>query len=184
MLYAGNFGQFHNFDAILDAAKLLGGREDIVFAFVGGGAKRAGVEARAQREGIAGAHFFDFVPATELPDLLGACDLALVTLEKGTEGLAVPCKFYNLLAAGRATLALMGEGAETARVIAEEGCGARVDGDDAPGLARAIETLADAPDRVRGMGEAARRAFEHLYNLDRIAAQFHDLIGEVAAHPG
>ncbi len=182
VLYAGNFGQFHNFDAILDAAKLIARtREDIVFALVGGGAKRDEVEARAENEGIGNVQFFDFVPAEELPDLLGACDVALITLEKGTEGLAVPCKFYNLLAAGRATIALMGETAETARVLAEESCGVRVNGDDAPGLARAIEALADAPDRARAMGEAARRAFERDYNLDQIAGQFHDLILKVTA---
>ncbi len=74
-LYAGNFGQFHNFDLVLDAAQILGHkRYDIVFAFVGGGAKRDEVEERARREGIGNAQFFGFVPGDELPDLLGACD--------------------------------------------------------------------------------------------------------------
>ena len=184
VLYAGNFGQFHNFDSILDAAQMVGHkRDDIVFAFVGGGAKRDEVEERARREGIGNAQFFGFVPNDELPDLLGACDVALVTLEKGTEGLAVPCKFYNILAAGRATIALMGEGAETARVVEEEKCGARVDGDNGPELARTLESLADEKDSTRAMGEAARRAFERLYTLELIGHQYHELIGQIMQRP-
>ncbi|BCM89669.1 hypothetical protein IAD21_01516 [Abditibacteriota bacterium] len=180
VLYAGNFGQFHNFDSILDAAQILSAkRDDIVFALVGGGAKRDEVEETARRKNLNNVQFFPFVPASELPDLMGSCDVALVTLEPGTEGLAVPCKFYNILAAGRATIALMGEKAETARVIAEEKCGARVDGDDAEGLAQTLESLANNLDSTHAMGRRARNAFERSYTLDFIGNKFHDLIGEV-----
>ncbi len=181
VMYAGNFGQFHNFDSILDAAQMIGAkRDDIVFALVGGGAKRDEVEEKARRNNLNNVQLFPFVPAEELADLLGACDVSLVTLEPGTEGLAVPCKFYNILAAGRATIALMGEKAETARVIAEEECGARVDGDDAQELAKTLEFLANNLDLTHEMGKKARDAFERLYTLDSIGHKFHDLIQEVA----
>ncbi len=183
VLYAGNFGQFHNFDSILDAAKILHERSDIVFALVGGGAKHDEVAERVRLEGIGNVQMFPFVPMSELPDLMGACDVALVTLEKGTEGLAVPCKFYNILSSGRATIALMGEEAETVRVVEEERCGARVDGDDAPGLARVVQTLADDPVATLRMGQAAREAFERFYTLQAIGNKFHALIQEVTQTP-
>ena len=43
VLYSGNMGLAHEFDTLLDAAALLAERTDIVFAFVGGGARTADI---------------------------------------------------------------------------------------------------------------------------------------------
>ena len=181
VLYAGNFGQFHNFNTILDAARDLKSREDIVFWMVGEGARRADVEARVASENLANVRVFDFVPTSQLPDLLAAANVSLVTLERGMEGLAVPSKFYNILASGRASIALMGERAETALSIEENGCGLRVNSDDGEGFRRAVEQLADDPANCQMMGARARDAFERLYTLDRVAQRFHALLLEVGA---
>ncbi|RYX85017.1 glycosyltransferase WbuB [bacterium] len=179
VLYAGNFGQFHNFNTILDAARDLSERQDIVFWMVGEGARRSDVEARIKSEKLNNVRVFDFVPVEQLADLLGAANVSLVTLERGMEGLAVPSKFYNILASGRASIALMGKNAETARTIEENDCGLRVDSDDSAGLRHAIEILANDPIRCQQMGISARKAFERFYTLRSVAQRFHELFQEI-----
>src|SRR5262249_27146126 len=43
LLFSGNFGLVNEFETILDAARLLRSRSDIVFVFIGDGAQSAGI---------------------------------------------------------------------------------------------------------------------------------------------
>ncbi len=48
VLYSGNMGRGHDLATLLEAARRLRGETDLVFAFVGGGGRRAEVEAAAR----------------------------------------------------------------------------------------------------------------------------------------
>ena len=180
VLWAGNFGHHQNFDAILDAAVALqeSGRR-VTFAFVGDGAKREYIADRIRDEGISNARMFPFVPVAQFSDMLASADVSLVALEPGAEGLGVPSKFYNILASGRPTVALVAPGSEVAHVLQENDCGVRIDQDGAQ-LARVIGELADDPARVARMGANARRALEEHYSMTQVAHQFYNVLKEVA----
>jgi len=60
---------------------------------------------------------------SEQTDILGKCDIALVTLRDGMFGLGVPSKAYNIMAAGRPMLFLGPEGSEIDCLIKEKGIG-------------------------------------------------------------
>ena len=180
VLWAGNFGHHQNFDAILDAAVALrdSGRK-VTFAFVGDGAKREYIASRICNEAISNARMFPFVPVAQFSDMLASADVSLVALEPGAEGLGVPSKFYNILASGRPTVALVAPGSEVAHVLEENDCGVRIDQDGAQ-LARVIGELADDPARVRRMGANARIACEEKYSMTQVARQFYEVLAEVA----
>ena len=184
VLWAGNFGHHQNFDAILDAAVALrdaektGGRR-VTFAFVGDGAKREYIASRICNEDISNARMFPFVPVAQFSDMLASADVSLVALEPGAEGLGVPSKFYNILASGRPTVALVAPGSEVAHVLEENNCGVRIDQDGGQ-LARVIGELAADPQRVEAMGANARRACEEKYSMTQVAHQFYDVLEEVA----
>ena len=184
VLWAGNFGHHQNFDAILDAAVALrdsareGGRK-VTFAFVGDGAKREYIASRICNEDISNARMFPFVPVAQFSDMLASADVSLVALEPGAEGLGVPSKFYNILASGRPTVALVAPGSEVAHVLEENNCGVRID-QDGTALARVIGELADDPQRVQTMGQNARRACEEKYSMTQVAHLFYEVLNEVA----
>lgn len=179
VLYAGNFAQYQDFDTLLDAAKLLGHRSDLTFAFVGDGAKREYIAARIETENLTNVRMLPFVPEEDLCDMLASADVSLVTLERGIEGLAVPSKFYNIMASGRATVACVPQASEVAHVIAEADCGIQVDQEDAPALAAALERLADDPEALERMGRNARRVCEENYGFARVGNQFLHIFNEV-----
>jgi len=184
VLYAGNFAKYQDFDTLLDAAGLLVGRPDIHFAFVGDGTKREHIEARIKAESLTNVRMLPFVPENELSDMLGAADVSLVTLERGIEGLAVPSKFYNILASGRATVACVPKVSEIAQVIAEADCGVRVDQEDSRALAKVLSQLADDPQTLARMGQNARRVCEERYGFAQIGAQFRRIFSEIVEQNG
>jgi glycosyltransferase involved in cell wall biosynthesis len=181
VLYSGNFGRYHNFNAILDAAKELAvSAPQVRFVLVGSGAQQADVERRIKDEAITNVLMRPFVESSDYPDLLAAADVSLVTLEPGMEGLCVPSKFYSILASGRPVLGLMGESCEVARVLSEENCGVRVEAGDARALAGAVLDLAANPDRCAEMGKRSRAALEERFSNRFVADGYLDAICSTA----
>ncbi len=155
VLHAGNLGFYGAWETVIEAAEMLD-HQGVGFVFVGEGALRAQVEAAAH--GVEGIRFQPFRPADQIPYVLAAGDLHLVTVKRGLEGVVVPSKLYAILAAGRPVLALAPEETDAARVVRRMGCGVVVDPDDPAATARIIHELAHDRERVARMGERALAA--------------------------
>lgn len=181
VLYAGNFGKYQSFDELLDAARRLNEvRPDIEIVLVGGGAQEEHIRSRVETEHLQNVKIFSMVSQKDYPDVLAAADIALVTLARGAEGVGVPSKFYNILASGRPTVAIVARNSEVARVLAEFDCGIQVDQGDAERLARVLIKLADSPAQLSCMGEKARRALLENYTIQHVGRLFHEIIRDVA----
>lgn len=182
--YSGNFGRYHNFDTILDAAKILArDGQNVTFVLAGGGAQKDHVADRVRTEHIDNVRLFPFVPKSDYCDSLAAADVSLVTLEPGMEGLCVPSKFYSILASGRPVIALVSPKSEVARVITEDCCGMQVEQGDTNGLVQAITYLATHRAEAERFGENARRTLETKYSTARIAQMYYDVMRPSSAAP-
>lgn len=155
VLHAGNLGFYGAWETVIKAARMLD-HEAVGFVFVGEGALRAQVEASAK--GAGNIRFLPFRPADEVPYVLAAGDLHLVTIKRGLEGIVVPSKLFSTLAAGRPILALAPEGSDTARVVRRLGCGVVVDPDDPTAVAAVVQELAHDRERLARMRERALQA--------------------------
>ena len=185
-LYAGNFGHYQTFDELLDAAALLkDSHPDLKIVLVGGGAQDAHIRARVEAEKLSNVHVFAMVSQKEYPDVLAAADIALVTLAPGAEGVGVPSKFYNILASGRPTVAVVAAHSEVALVLRESEAGIQVDQGDAAHLAQVLAQLSDSPDETLRMGANARRALIENYTIEKVGQLFHRALREVVEpkHP-
>lgn len=175
VLYSGNFGRYHDFTPVLDAAEELQGDPRYRFMMVGGGHKKEWVEEEAKRRGLKNFDVRAFVPPEDFPCLLASADVCLVTLEDQMEGLCVPSKFYSFLASGRPVLALMRAHGEVARVVSEEGVGRVVDPAVKGSMAKAVRELASNPDELEKMSEKARKVLEGKYSSRKIAEQYAEM---------
>lgn len=173
--YSGNMGLWHDLDTVVRAAALL--RDDSRFRFllVGGGMRREAARSLAEKLDATNIEWLPFQPEETLADSLACCHLALISQREGLSGIAVPCKLYGILASGRGILALVPEASETARVVAEEGCGIRLDPHDPEALAAAVRKLADDRERVRALGEAAYASFRRKYRLEHGVSRYRPL---------
>jgi colanic acid biosynthesis glycosyl transferase WcaI len=152
VMHAGNLGFYGAWDTLIKAAHMMNG-DGVGFVFVGDGAMRPQVEESANA--CDAVRFLPFRPPDQVPYVLAAGDLHLVTIRRGLEGVVVPSKLYPILAAGRPVLALAPDESDVARVIRRSGCGIVADPDDPAAVAAAVQALARNPERV---AEMSRRA--------------------------
>ena len=155
VLHAGNLGFYGAWGTLLKAADLLRNK-GIGFVFVGDGANRVSLEADAA--GLPNVRFLPFRPVEQVPHVMMAGDLHVVTIRRGLEGVVVPSKLYSTLAAGRPVLAVAATESDAARIVVENNCGVEANPDDPAALAAAICELRDDPARLAEMGSRAREA--------------------------
>jgi colanic acid biosynthesis glycosyl transferase WcaI len=156
VMYAGNFGLAHDVWTFLEAARELSGDDDIRFAFVGGGLRKAEVDAFVRTHGLDNCIVEGYQPREHLAELLAAGDVHLVTMEPRMNGLVVPSKFYGVCTAGRPCLFIGPPSSEVALSIDAWRCGTVIPPGDVPGLVREIRQLAEDPAMARVRGERAR----------------------------
>lgn len=160
VLYAGNLGRCHDLDTILRAAQLLQSQPQIKFLFIGGGARYADCQTQAKALGLTNVRFLPYQDATVLPYSLTACDLSLVSIGPGMEGLVAPSKLYAALATGRPIAAICAVDSYLRTLIQEANCGQSFQHQDSQGLAHFIERLHGDPDWCHQLGRAARHYLE------------------------
>jgi putative colanic acid biosynthesis glycosyltransferase WcaI len=178
VMYAGNVGLSQSLDLVVDAARKLADRTDVVFVINGGGSGRAALEEAAM--GLANVCFVDFQPKERLPEVLAAGDIHLVPLRRGLARSSVPSKTYSILAAGRPVLASVDEGTEVARVVTDAGAGLAVPPDDPDAFTHALVTLLDEPERAAAMGRAGRSFVERWASPAAVAERYEALFEELA----
>lgn len=163
--YSGNLGRFQDFETILAVAEELSAQDEIQFLIIGEGARRQWLTDEVESRRLANVTMLPFQPQAELNYSLNAADMALVTLERGAEGLGVPSKFYPILAVGKPVIAVMHPSAEVACTVRESGVGDVVQQGDVSGLAAIVRRLAADRATTERMGERSRELFLSEFDL-------------------
>jgi len=178
VMHSGNVGLSQSLGTLLRAAELLRGNENILFAIVGEGASKAGLQREAAARGLPNVVFLPYQPKAALSDSLGAADLHLVSLQAGLGGYIVPSKVYGILAAGKPFIAAVDEDSEAARIAREHECGFSIPPDDPEAMAEAVLRAREAP--LDEMGSRGREAFERLYDRPIATEAYRKLLESVA----
>lgn len=178
VLHAGNLGFYGAWSTLLDAARILP-QNGIRLVFIGDGANRDQLEESNQ--GCPIVRFLPFRPVNEIPCVMAAADVHIITIRRGLGGVVVPSKMYSILAAGRPILAVAPEDTDVARIVRHEDCGMVVDPDKPDDLAAAIQKLKRDPVLLEAMGQRARKASEK-YSRENELQKFVSVLEETAAH--
>jgi len=152
-VHAGNLGVYGAWGTLLKAAEMLR-NENAGLVFIGDGANRAALEVEAA--GAPNVRFLPFRPVEQIPHVMMAGDVHIVTVRRGLEGVVVPSKLYGILAAGRPVLVVAPKTSDAARIVVESGCGLAADADDPAAVATAIRELRSDPNRLAEMARRAR----------------------------
>jgi glycosyltransferase involved in cell wall biosynthesis len=182
VMYSGNMGLAHPFNAVLDAAeRLTDERPDVLFLFVGDGPRKEALQSQVKQRGLANVRFLPFQPRERLAESLSAADLHLVTMTPALEGLVVPSKLYGALGAGRPVLFLGPSGSEAAQVVQAQDCGTVLPHSSGPALAEAIRRWHGDPSRWTAASERAARAVAA--TRSDAVAQFDALFRTIVTEP-
>lgn len=159
-LYSGNMGHSCGLEDILQAARILADRRDLVFLLAGEGTQRERFIREAKQMKLPNVIFAPLQPRERLPQVLAAADIALVPLRSGLSSVSLPSKIYTLMASGRPMVAALDADGDAWKLIKEANAGLCARPGDAEALASAIETLRRDPGVAQELGKSGRRYAE------------------------
>jgi glycosyltransferase involved in cell wall biosynthesis len=169
--YAGNMGHPHDVETIAEIIKALRDDSEIHFLILGSGIKRRLLEDLLT-SGVKNLTLLRERPRKDQQTFLNACDLSIMALVPGMDGLGVPSRTYNLMAAGKPVIALVSDASETAKVVREEAIGWVVEPGDVKKAVEVILWAKENRDQLVEMGMRGRHAAEQKYSPDLILRQF------------
>ena len=181
LVHAGNLGFYGAWNTLIEAAKILS-NEDVGLVFIGDGANRCALEDEARM--LPNVRFLPFRPADQIPYVMTAGDVHIITVRRGLEGVVVPSKLFSILAAGRPVLVVAPAECDAARIVTEGSCGVIADPDDPRAVADAIRELRKDRSRVAEMGRRAKETAEkhaRVNELQRFLAVVEDAKAEGSA---
>lgn len=167
-LYSGNIANKQGIDLVINAAKLLSGRQDLIFIICGNGSNRDRLIQSAG--GLKNIRFADLQPAERMRELLGLATVHLLPQIAGAADLLLPSKLTNMLASGRPVVATAEADTGLAQEIA--GCGLVTPPGDARSFADAISRILDQPVLQKQFGIEARRRAEERWSAIDILNRF------------
>ena len=177
IMYSGNMGVGHDLETVHEVATGYTEEDPFRFLWIGAGPKWEWLAGQLAERPLNNATLLGWQPEERLPETLAAADLAVVSLEEGIEGVAIPSKAFSFFAVGAALLLLSGEKAELARLVREYDCGWVVKPGDVEGLRTVLETIRKYPEELARRKANSRRAAETIGSrknsgriLDRIEA--------------
>ena len=174
VLYSGNMGRCHDMDTLFEAIILLRDTP-IRFVFIGSGDKRKQFMERVNELGIDSCLFLPYQARENLPYSLTACDVSIVSISEGMEGLVAPSKLYSALAAGRPIASICSEHSYLNQIFAEANCGVTVRNRDSQGLAAYIQQLSQNPQLTKTLGESGRQYCLKNYTVEKISRDYLEL---------
>jgi glycosyltransferase involved in cell wall biosynthesis len=139
--YVGTHGMAHDLGNAVSAAELL---PDIAFLFVGAGAERERLVARART--VPNAIFAPRQPKERMPAVWSLCDVALVHLKDAPAfGEVIPSKIFEAMGMGLPILLVAPDG-EARRIVEEDAAGIWVPAGQPQALADAVRRLQGDPE--------------------------------------
>jgi len=172
--YSGNMGLWHDMVTFVKSAYVLREVKEIVFLFIGDGVSKKNAINLANSLNLSNIIWKDFVQFEKLNDSLSACHVALISLKSNLAGVAVPCKFYGILASGRAVIAQVPNQSEIALAINEDELGVQVDPGDFKRLAEVIYNLYQDRNLLDYYCSNALKVYNSKYTLESAFKKFID----------
>lgn len=163
-LYSGNIANKQGIEILIEAARLLTGREDITFVICGEGPGRARLAQLA--EGLANVQLHGLQPVERMGDFLSLASVHLLPQIVGAADLVLPSKLTNMLASGRPVVATADPGTGLYEEV--DGCGINTPPGDAQALAAGVVALMDDEPTRLALGKAGRDRAADRWSRDAI----------------
>jgi len=182
VMHSGNVGHAQDLDSLVRAATFLRDLDDLRIVIAGFGARHAEMVALARRLEVGDlVRFFDYQPRDRLPLSLSSADLHVVGLAKGLAGYVVPSRLYGILSAARPVVVAADEESETARIVAEVGCGLVIPPGRPELLARTVRAAREGAYDLAEMGERGRRYVEREADRSVAMARYRVVVADLLA---
>ncbi len=177
--YSGNIALTQGLETVIDAAKILEPIQDIVVVIVGEQKALKRLDKYCQEKEISNVKLIPFQPREKLPEMLAAADIGLVVQKSNVISFNMPSKIQVLLASGRAIIASVPDTGTAARAIKNSEGGLVVPPENSEALAAAIQELYNNREKLKILGEKARRYAETHYSFELVLDRYEKLFNQL-----
>jgi glycosyltransferase involved in cell wall biosynthesis len=176
VIYSGNLGATHAIETIVQVAEVLGATEDVLFLVIGKGAKRSIVEEAIEAGRVPNLRLLHRQPPALFPQVLASAQIGIVTLADGHEGLSMPSKVYDLMAADTAILGISKPPNDLEATIERHGCGVNFAPDSAAAIAAWIRGMASDAEGLERLRRASRQAAVRHYSTGSVPSELTEMV--------
>lgn len=181
--YAGQIGVSYDFDFILDVAKEIENRKDIVFQLVGEGLCLQRLKDRVKSENITNVQFIPWQPLNKISDLYSACTLELIPLRKDVIKNSYPSKILPLMACRRVPVISVEKDSFFYKEINEKKIGVATPLGDKKAFVHSILFLIDNDlEREKMQDNAYRYVYKNFtssINTQKMLKRFEKMVGKL-----
>jgi glycosyltransferase involved in cell wall biosynthesis len=164
IMYSGNFGEIHEVESLLEAARRLRARADLRFVLIGAGARWESIRKSVRERDDTNIAVLPWQPVEVLSESLSSADVSFVSLGEGIEGVSMPSRTYYAMAAGAAIMASCVNESDLGEVVRRSACGVIVRPNRVEDIVDAIEHLSSDSVRMKAFKENARHAAVEYYS--------------------
>jgi glycosyltransferase involved in cell wall biosynthesis len=164
LLYAGAMGDAQGLDALIDALHLIRHTVSVTCLLAGSGTAERRLRDRAAELGLNNVRFLGQLPRQEMPRLMAAADLHVVSLrDSSLSCITMPSKIQTILASGKPFVAAVS--GDAAAVARDSGAAFVALPGDSQSMAAAIQTAAAPGVDLRSMGNAGAAYYQAHFSL-------------------
>jgi colanic acid biosynthesis glycosyl transferase WcaI len=181
VMHSGNVGYAQDLDTLIRASTLLRDLDRLSVVVVGDGARQEVLAELAARVDADAVRFLEYQPDGIVSESLSAADIHFVGLARGLAGYVVPSRVYGIMAAARPMIVSAEADSETARLVAELGCGVVLPPGRADLVAKAIREAAEGAYDLDEMGRRGREYALQEGNREVAVGRYRRLLAGLAA---
>jgi glycosyltransferase involved in cell wall biosynthesis len=172
--YAGTFGFANSLEHLIEAARLLRNRNEIVFVLLGDGYLKG--EIMQQAKDLSNVIFLDRMPKNQVSFFIDKIDIGLFCWQRSKlYQLGVsPNKYFDYMSHAK-PIVIAGDAKNDPAVGA--GCAFMASPEDPSSIANAIQLAADMPkEKIQEMGIAGKQAFLTNHTYEMLAEKYIQVI--------
>lgn len=173
--YSGNFGLMHDMLTILEAARSMS-NTSTRFLFIGDGSKRHQLEAYAQLS--SNIMLKPYQSRSDLRASLSSCDISLISMAFGSEGIISPSKLYGILSVGKPILFVGRYDSYIGDLIRQYNCGIIIEPGDPLALRDAIESLIDNSTLLEELSRNSLLAYVNTFGIKKSIPKYLRIINQ------
>ena len=179
--FIGTIGLAQDVDMVIrSAARLMPSLKPIHFLFVGEGPRKSQAMDAVARLGLSNVTFLPGQKRDEVPGLIRASDICLVTLRKAQVNDAViPVRMLEFMSCGRPVL--LSAGGEAKRIVNAAGAGMVIEQGNDTALAAAIVRLGRDAGLRRHMGAKGRQYVVDNFSRGQTAIRYLEVLEQVSS---
>lgn len=179
--YVGTHGMAHGLKTLLNAAKVLRNRKDIIFLLIGDGAEKNELKKIKKELSLDNVLMLPQLPKDKMPMVLGASDISIVHLkrDKAFEKV-IPSKLFESMAMGKPVI--LGVKGEAAKIINQSRSGVCIEPENHFQMANAILALKRDVAGYRKMSNAGMNYVRCNYDRRKLAQDYLNVLSKLVIH--